>query len=137
MAYRDPTAQDLRQYERWLAVLETESGFPRPDALRKHLCRARVSSCCECGCNTVTLAYEPDAEPIFATSSRGGLAFDSEFRQLGSDGTLSIMLFSDEAGYVCTVEVIFCNNAFPIPEDLVIEASPFHTYFQSDVRFAV
>ena len=127
MTYRQPTEADKRIAAYWLEVLVSKAGFPDQDALRLHLHGVRISSCCPCGCNTFDLAVAEGVNPLVA-AGRSGLIFEANFREVGSDRPLDILLFVDEHGHASCVEVDYCVNSYPVPEHLEIEDAPFHTY---------
>ncbi len=127
MTDRQPTEADRRIAAHWLQVLVSRAGFPDQEALTSHLRDANISSCCACGCNTFNLAVAEGVKPLVAAGAYR-MIFEADFREVGSDRTLDILLFANELGHASCVEVDYCVNSYPVPEHLQIEDVPFYTF---------
>jgi putative ubiquitin-RnfH superfamily antitoxin RatB of RatAB toxin-antitoxin module len=68
-----------------------------------------------------------------ALTGLSGLFFEAAFQTVGNDKTVEIMLFSDANGYLNYVEIDYCGNSEPVPNDVELHPTPFHIYVSKSI----
>ena len=56
------------------------------------------------------------------------MVFEADFKESDAERTLEILMFADAAGNVDFIEVDFCVNSHPVPNDLILSPVPYHTF---------
>ena len=64
-------------------------------------------------------------DPI-ASKGKSGMVFEANFMTTEKNKTLEIILFADEDGNLSYVEIDYCANSYQVPEDISINAPPYH-----------
>lgn len=117
--------------EFWKEFIATHCGYPAPDRLRAQLVDAQFSDFCECGCNSFAVKVSSGVPPLASArknvSTGHGAIYTADFR-LPDEQTLEIVLFANDAGNLVYVEVDCCANSYPVPDDVEVDAEPFHTW---------
>ncbi|HUK60680.1 MAG TPA: hypothetical protein VLV50_15725 [Stellaceae bacterium] len=122
-------ANDLERAKFWQEFICTRCDFPEPEKLRVQFAVASITRFCDCGCNSfdVSVPASADIEPLATKASSHQAAFFDATFAVSEDElqTLEIVLFADENGNLCGVDVMFCANAFPVPDVFDIRGGPF------------
>ncbi|WP_345817582.1 hypothetical protein AAGS40_27030 (plasmid) [Paraburkholderia sp. PREW-6R] len=126
---------DLNQAAYWVAFILEHCPFPNRDALAAQFSNAEIVNLCGCGCNTFGLSLTTrDNVPRIAIASSGQphrMVFEADFRDRWEPegwGSLEILLFVDELGHLADVEIDYCGNGIPIPENLNLELTPYSVF---------
>lgn len=93
---------------------------------------ARITRLCDCGCNSFDIEV-PDAanvEPITEPGS-GGCVFNLDFHTSDDAASLSLFVFVDRRGHFSGLDVDYCGNSFPVPEDIRLLEPPYHVHSSS------
>lgn len=127
---------DVHRAAAWIAFILERCQFPNREALAARFTNAGIVKVCECGCNSFTLSMAaPERAPRIVPSGYGyGLVFEADFRDLAKDGntgSLEILLFANDSGHLSYVEIDYCGNAFPVPEQMDLESMPYHVFESS------
>ena len=116
---------NLNQAAYWVTFILEHCPFPNRDALAAQFSNAEIFGLCECGCNSFSLSLAtPDKVPRIAIASSGQayrVVFEADFRDRSEPegrGSIEILLFADESGHLADVEIDYCGNGIPIPENL-------------------
>ncbi|CAD9221892.1 conserved hypothetical protein [Burkholderia cenocepacia] len=59
------------------------------------------------------------------------MVFEADFRDRREQeglGSIEILLFADESGHLADVEIDYCGNGIPIPENLNLETTPYNVF---------
>ena len=119
--------------EFWKRFFVNKCLYPSPDLLRKQLAHAEFTVDCECGCNSYRIWVDPAfvlplLPPEPEPKSKGSAAvFMADFKLIDGN-TLSVTLFADAQGHLVGVDVDCCANSFPVPDRVIVEEPPFHTW---------
>jgi len=134
VAYESRKMQnDVSRAEYWMAFILNRCQFPNPIALAAQFANAEIVELCECGCNSFGLSMTaPESVPKLSAEGPGNrLVFEADFRardELGESRSLQILLFADESGHLSYVEIDYCVNAFPMPDHLNLDESPYRVF---------
>ncbi len=120
---------DVKRAKFWIEIICSRCQYPAPEKLRAQFDAAELSDFCDCGCNSfgVKLSNSKVA-PICLPSSRYGTYFEASFHTGDSGKDIDIILFSDAAGYLKFVEIDYCANAFPVPDEITLSDQPFFVW---------
>jgi hypothetical protein len=119
--------------EFWKSFVLDKCQYPSPNLLRDQFSHAEFTDFCRCGCNSFGMRVESaKAKPLLPPrhdKRSGGHAaiYTAEFR-LPDEKTLEIIIFADDDGYLAGVDVDYCGNSYPVPDDVTVEEPPFHTW---------
>jgi len=115
-----------------------KSGFPCVSRLREQFENSEFTDFCDCGCNSfgVRIVKGAKVRPLVPPTAKeipGGhwSIFEADFRLV--DGTLEIILFADGDGNLAYVEVDYCANAYPVPEEVEVIGPPYHSRGAEDL----
>jgi hypothetical protein len=114
--------------EFWKEFILTRCQFPRPERLRAQFAAATLSDFCSCGCNSfrVDVPASAGVDPIAQPSLRTGTTFEANFWVDEQHGTtLDVILFADESGNLSYVEIDYCVNSFPVPDEIAVTGQPY------------
>jgi hypothetical protein len=116
--------------EKWTQFLASRPYVPKASQLLAHFAQGEITRYCGCGCNSYDLSIGPEAslEPLLQTPGRTGcalaLAFYTE-EQTEPKRTVEINLYVDARGNLAGLDVDYCGNSAPMPEDPVLKEPPF------------
>ena len=114
----------------WIRFLSSRSYIPSAHLLQQHFASGQVSRLCQCGCQSFDLTIPADAvlEPLVPASDRGGFALDVSYytlERVEPRRTVSLLVFTDARGFLCTLEVNYQGNTSDMPEQVQLEEPPF------------
>jgi hypothetical protein len=111
---------------KWTEFVAGRPEFPVGDRLRAAFRAGKITRLCDCGCNSFDIDVPPGtAEPI-ASAGHYRLVFELEFRTEGNDGTLGFLVFANEEGQLAGIDVEYCANSFPLPDEPMVKEPPYH-----------
>jgi hypothetical protein len=120
----------------WIDIICSRCHYPAPERLRAQFEAAELSDFCACGCNSFGVSLlNPEISPVCGPHSRYGAFFEASFYTSELGKNIEIILFADESGHLKFVEVNFCANAFPVPDDIRISDEPFFVRSAKSVIF--
>ncbi|WP_345816874.1 hypothetical protein AAGS40_28320 (plasmid) [Paraburkholderia sp. PREW-6R] len=132
---KTPMPNNLERAAYWVTFILEHCPFPNRDALAAQFANAQIVRLCECGCNSFSLSLAtPDEVPPIAIASSGQpyrMVFEADFHdrsELEVGGSIEILLFADESGHLADVEIDYCGNGIPIPENLDLEFPPYNVF---------
>ncbi|MEX8503724.1 MAG: hypothetical protein AB3X41_11870 [Leptothrix ochracea] len=103
----------------WVAVLANRTELPFGSNLREHFSRARITSLCDCGCNSFECKVEPDSSlhPLF--DRIGPLpSFEAAF-ETNTQEPVDVIFFTDANGYLSGIDIsLGLSNHAPVPEQV-------------------
>ena len=114
--------------EFWQEFICTKCHFPVPDRLRSQFANAKLSEFCDCGCNSFKVSVDANS-PVETIAGEGGYGtvFEAFFRTKDDElGSLELFLFADERGNLAYVEIDYCGNSYPVPNDISVVEPPYH-----------
>lgn len=103
---------------------------PEFDARRRFLeafNAGRITRLCDCGRNSFDLEVpeETSVEPLAYPGSYG-MVYESEFRTDEENGSIGLFVFVDQRGQLAGVDVEYCGNSCPAPENPSLVEPPYH-----------
>jgi hypothetical protein len=117
---------------RWTRYLASRAYIPRAHLIQQHFASGKISRLCDCGCQSFDLTVEPDValEPLMPPSARVGCALELDYHLVEQPerASVEIQLFVDRRGYLSGVDVSYCANSAPMPDDVVLVEPPFHIH---------
>jgi hypothetical protein len=115
---------------RWTEFIAARHEFKPGRLLLDQFEASRISRLCDCGCNSYELKMLPNANvaKLAPPSERGGMAFQLEFNTSEAGKTVGFTVFVDREGYLSGIDVDYCGNSYPMPEDPQLVEPPFHQY---------
>jgi hypothetical protein len=117
---------------RWTRYLASRGYVPRAHLIQQHFSSGKISRLCDCGCQSFDLAIAADVplEPLLPASERGGCALALSFHVAGQPERdfVDIRIFVDARGYLSGIDVDYCANSSPMPEDVALIEPPFHIH---------
>lgn len=114
----------------WTEFIAARPEFPCGELLLRQFSVGKITRLCECGCNSydIALPQDKDFPPLVAAGERGGFVFQLEFNTNEWGKTVGFTLFADKDGYLAGLDVDYCGNSFPMPENPTLSEPPFHVY---------
>jgi len=114
----------------WTEFIAARPEFPCGELLLRQFSAGEVTRLCDCGCNSydITVPRDKDLPSLVAASERGGFVFQLEFNTNERGKTVGFTLFADKDGYLAGLDVDYCGNSFPMPENPTLLEPPFHVY---------
>lgn len=124
--------------ERWVEFLATHPAFPAGAKLRSAFHAGRITPLCDCGCNAFEFSVPEEASvpPIANTGGYGSIceiSFEVNEPNSPERQSLEFIVFADQRGHFAGIEVDFCGNSYPVPEELVIHEPPYHVRCSSSL----
>ena len=113
-----PTREEF--HKRWLELILSVE-LPERDTIKLHLDAATSVTYCQCGCHSFDL-HIPEGTRLPPLSD--GRCLFSEFAfETNYEDVLEFILFTDERGYLRSVDVTYGDsNHAPIPEDVEVKS---------------
>ena len=112
--------------ESWTEFLATRPEFPRGERLRAALRAGAITRLCDCGCNSYDIQVPEGACDRIAAPGRSGAVFQISFSTGDDSGSLELVVFADARGQLSGIEVDYCANSFPVPDNVQIKEPPYH-----------
>ena len=112
---------------RWVRFLAARSEFPAGARFVAAFEAGRITHLCDCGCNSFEIAVPADSsvEPL-AIPGPPGSVFELEFRTCEETGSLQFSVLVGEDGHFSGLDVEYCGNALPVPEEVRLVEPPYH-----------
>ena len=68
---------------------------------------------------------EASVEPL-ACPGPYGMVYEIEFRTDEENGSIALIVFADQRGQLAGVNVEYCGNSHPVPENPLLVEPPYH-----------
>ena len=112
---------------KWVTFLASRSEFPAGDKLLAAFHAGKITRLCDCGCNSFDIEVEEGAAmPLAQPGDRGGAVFELEFRTSEEQRTLEFVVLVGANGQLSGIEVDYCANSYPVPDEPVLVEPPYH-----------
>mgnify|MGYP000859571876 FL=1 len=112
---------------KWVEFLVGRPEFPAGDYLRSAFDVAKITRVCDCGCNSVEVEVPADSGLVPLVSAGGyGPVFEMQFNTADENCPVAIFVFVGANGHIASLDVDYCGNARPMPEEPVLLEPPFH-----------
>lgn len=114
----------------WTEFVAARPEFNCGELLLRQFTAGQVTRLCDCGCNSYDIEVPEDINlsPLVLPGERSGFVFQLEFNTNEWGRTVSFTLFTDKNGYLSGLDVDYCGNAFPMPENPKLMEPPHHVY---------
>ncbi len=124
---------DSASAERWTRFVASRPYVPKADLILAHFLAGKITSLCDCGCNSYELAVPADGalQPLVGEPGRGGCVLSCAFYTSEHEAprrTVEINVHVDAAGLLAGLDVDYCANSFPMPDDPSLVEPPFHIH---------
>jgi hypothetical protein len=117
----------LARASKWVTFLASRSEFPAGDKLLAAFHAGKITRLCDCGCNSFDIEVEEGAAmPLAQPGDHGGAVFELEFRTSEEQRTLEFVVLVGANGQLSGIEVDYCANSYPVPDDPVLVEPPYH-----------
>jgi hypothetical protein len=115
---------------RWTEFLARRAEIAHGELLLKHFESGRITRLCDCGCNTFDIEVPATGllEPLCPAGRNDRVVVEMDFRTAEPDGTVSFAVFADSRGNLSSVEVDYCANSAPMPDEPRFIEPPFHVH---------
>ncbi len=115
--------------QKWTQFLASRSYVPKSAQLLAQFAHGEITRFCQCGCNSYDIRVAPDVslEPLMSSVRRSGCALELAFltaEQSEPKRTVEINLYVDLNGYFAGIDVDYCGNSAPMPENPVLIEPP-------------
>jgi hypothetical protein len=116
---------------RWIEYLASRKDLPLGSAALEHFEAGTITRICDCGCNSFDLSVPNDSklQPLIRPSDgRSGAILTVGYHTGGGErlaDAVEFVIFADVNGYLSGIDVEFCGNSAPMPEDVVLIEPPF------------
>ena len=112
---------------KWAEFMASRPEFPANEKLRAALRAGKITRLCPCGCNSFDLEVSEGAGvPPLTKPGSSRAIFQIYFRTPEELRSVEFTVFVDKRGHLCGIDVDYCANAFPMPEDPDLVEPPFH-----------
>jgi len=117
----------LARASKWVTFLASRSEFPAGEKLLAAFHTGKITRLCDCGCNSFDIEVEQGAAmPLAQPGDRGGAVFELEFRTSEEQRTLEFVVLVGANGQLLGIEVDYCANSYPVPDEPVLMEPPYH-----------
>jgi hypothetical protein len=114
---------------KWVNFIASRPEFAAGDALLAQFENGKITSICQCGCNG--FEFEPagsDVPLLTPPSEKGCIAFQLEFFTENNEGSVQIMVYTNGNGSLAGIDVDYCSNAQPMPNEVFLIEPPYQVY---------
>ncbi|WP_332778287.1 hypothetical protein [Polaromonas sp.] len=112
---------------KWTHFLASRAEFPAGERLLAAFHIGKVTRLCECGCNSFDIEVPDGAvAPLAQPGDSGGSVFELEFRTTEEQGTLEFIVLVGSNGHLAGIEVDYCANSYPVPDEIILMEPPYH-----------
>ena len=126
----------LARASKWVNFLASRSEFPAGDRLLAAFHAGTVTRLCYCGCNSFDIEVAEGAVmPLTQPGTRGGAVFELEFQTAEEQRTLEFVVLVGANGQLSGIEVDYCANSYPVPNEPVLLEPPYHV--RASTAFAI
>ena len=117
----------LARASKWVHFLASRAEFPAGARLLAAFHAGKVTRLCNCGCNSFDIqVLEGKVAPIAQPGATGGAVFELEFQTAEAQRTLGFIVFVDANGHLAGIDVDYCANSYPVPDEPVLIEPPYH-----------
>jgi hypothetical protein len=126
-----PSTNSASKAAFWTEFVARHVAFPAGPKLRAAFQAGRITRLCDCGCNSFDIEV-PEGAGIPALAKPGGYGsvFEMSFNvnELGHEErrSLEFVVFADARGQFAGMNVDYCANSFPVPDNVEVQEPPFH-----------
>ena len=112
---------------KWARFVASRPEFPAGPRFLAAFEAGRITRICDCGCNSFDIEVPADSvvNPL-AESGNYGAVFELEFRTDEENGSLAFTVFVGKDGHLAGLDVDYCANSFPVPDDPALVEPPYH-----------
>jgi hypothetical protein len=113
----------------WVAFVAARPEVPFGPRLLPSFNAGRITRLCDCGCNSfdIEVPDSADVDPIVESGLKG-YVFQLGFRTPEELRSVEFTVYADERGHLSGLDVDYCGNAYPMPEDPTLLEPPYHVY---------
>lgn len=112
---------------KWASFLAQRPEFPARHRFHAAFLAGRITRLCDCGCNSFDIEMPENTEvPSLASSGAYGAVFELQFRTEEESGSMEFTVFVDKDGHLAGVDVDYCANSRPVPDEPVLLEPPLH-----------
>lgn len=114
----------------WTEFVAARPEFTPGRLLLEQFAAGEITRLCDCGCNSYEFKVRSDAQisPLAPPSERGSMVFQLEFQTPEWGKTVGFSLFLDAAGNLSGLDVDYCGNSYPMPDNPQLVEPPYHSY---------
>ena len=114
----------------WTEFIAARPEFSSGESLLRQFSAGDITRLCDCGCNSydISVPHDKGLPPLVPAKEGGGLVFQLEFSAGEQGKTVTLTLFTDREGYLSGLDVDYCSNSSPMPENPGLSELPFHVY---------
>lgn len=114
---------------KWVEFLASRPEFGPREALLAQFKSGVISRVCDCGCNGFEFTPSPSCElKLCPEPAQAGVAFQLEFATPAENTSVEIMVQIDSGGDLAGIDVSYCGNALPMPEEPVLLEPPYQVH---------
>jgi hypothetical protein len=120
-------SNSLARASKWAKFLASRAEFPAGDRLLAAFHAGKVTRLCDCGCNSFDIEVPEDAvAPLAKPGATSGSVFELEFQTSEEQRTLEFIVLVGANGQLSGIEVDYCANSYPVPEEPILVEPPYH-----------
>jgi hypothetical protein len=130
-----PMSNSVAVAERWTRFIAERPEFLAGARLLAQFKAGSVKSLCDCGCNSYEFSPSIDTGvPLLATADgRFGSVFEMMFQTEDNSGSVEFAVFVDGQGRLAGMDVAYCANSYPMPEQPRLAEPPYHVRLSESV----
>jgi hypothetical protein len=121
----------LARASKWTHFLASRVEFPAGERLLAAFHAGKVTWLCDCGCNSFDI--EGAVAPLAQPGAHGGSIFELEFQTTDEQRTLEFIVFVGSNGHLAGIEVDYCANSYPVPDEPILVEPPYHVRASADL----
>jgi hypothetical protein len=113
---------------KWTEFVAHRPEFRPGQRLLQQFEAGEVVRLCDCGCNSYEFKLQEGSAvvPLTSAGERGGCAFALEFATPDEGRTVGVLVHVDAAGNLTGIDVDYCANSFPMPDNPKLVEPPLH-----------
>ena len=117
----------LARASKWTHFLASRAEFPAGDRLLAAFHAGKVTRLCDCGCNSFDIEIPEGAvTPLAQPGTSGGSILELEFKTSEEQRTLEVIVLVGANGHLAGIEVDYCANSYPVPDEPILVEPPYH-----------
>ena len=120
-------SNNLARASKWIHFLASRVEFPAGERLLAAFHAGKVTRLCDCGCNSFDIEI-PDGTvaPLVQPGATGSTIFELDFQTTEEQRTLEFIVFVGNNGHLSGIEVDYCANSYPVPDEPILVEPPYH-----------
>ena len=120
-------SNSLARASKWTHFLASRVEFPAGERLLAAFQAGKVTRLCDCGCNSFDIEIPEGAvAPLAQPGASGGSIFELEFQTTEEQCTLEFIVLVGTNGHLAGIEVDYCANSYPVPDEPILVEPPYH-----------